>query len=176
MEAWVYRDTLSVACALVRKYYDDQNNTRNTFENYQEVWTVELNPHETDRSYLFGRMLAYARKIEEFSLYTSGSDARQTNTERFMLQFRKSPEKTWDMLYLKLLPYLGRFRTKGPEYLGNRYEAEMNEVAELLRSSGGYTNETLSPLYLLGYQSQLNRFEQEYQKRKAAKMKNDGGN
>lgn len=178
MEKWEFNRTLGVACALIRKYYNDSMNDRTSLEEYREVWSVELDSLNTDRSYLFGRLLAYARKIEEYSLYLGGTEARQTNAERFMLQFRKRPDKTWDQLYQKLLPYLSRFRTKGPEFFGNRCEAGMNSVMDALQSSGGFTGEPLGPTYLLGYQSQLNQFEVEYKMmkaRKAESKKDDGG-
>jgi CRISPR-associated protein Csd1 len=172
MERWEFNRTLGIACALIRKYCNDKMNDRTSLKEYREVWSVELDLTNTDRSYLFGRLLAYARKIEEYSLYLGGADARQTNAERFMLQFRKRPDKTWDQLYQKLLPYMSRFRTKGPEFFGNRYEAGMNSVMDGLRSSGGFTSESLDPMYLLGYQSQLNQFEVEYQMMKAKKAEN----
>ncbi|HOI13303.1 MAG TPA: type I-C CRISPR-associated protein Cas8c/Csd1 [Methanoculleus sp.] len=177
MEKWEFNRTLGVACALIRKYYNDKMNDRRSLEEYEEVWSVELDPMKTDRSYLFGRLLAYARKVEEYSLYLGGADARQTNAERFMLQFRKRPDRTWDQLYQKLLPYMSRFRTKGPEFFGNRCEAGMNSVMDALQSSGGFTGEPLGPTYLLGYQSQMNQFEAEYQMVKAKKaesVKSDG--
>lgn len=176
MERWEFNRTLGVACALIRKYYNDTMNDRTSLEEYREVWSVELDLTNTDRSYLFGRLLAYARKIEEYSLYLGGTDARQTNAERFMLQFRKHPDKTWDLLYQKLLPYLSRFRTKSPESFGNRCEAGMNAVMDALRSSGGFTGEPLGPTYLLGYQSQMNQFETEYQIMKAKKAESAKSN
>ncbi|WP_292520133.1 type I-C CRISPR-associated protein Cas8c/Csd1 [Methanoculleus sp.] len=176
MEKWEFNRTLGVACALTRKYYNDRMNDRAEFEGYKEVWRVELDLTKTDRSYLFGRLLAYARKIEEYSLYLGGADARQTNAERFMLQFRKRPDKTWDLLYQKLLPYMSRFRTKGPESFGNRCEAGMNSVMDALQSSGGFTGEPLGPTYLLGYQSQMNQFETEYQIMKTKKAENAKNN
>lgn len=176
MDRWEFNRTLGVACALIRKYYNDRMNERKSLDEYKEVWSVELDLMNTDRSYLFGRLLAYARKIEEYSLYLGGTDARQTNAERFMLQFRKHPDKTWDQLYQKLLPYLSRFRTKGPEFFGNRCEAGMNSVMDVLRISGGFTSEPLGPTYLLGYQSQVNQFEIEYQVVKAKKAENAKSN
>jgi CRISPR-associated protein Csd1 len=175
MERWEFNRTLGVACALIRKYYNDRMNDRTNQEEDREVWSMELDLTKKDRSYLFGRLLAYARKIEEYSLYLGGADARQTNAERFMLQFRKNPDKTWDLLYQKLIPYMSRFRTKGPEFFGNRYEAGMNSVMDALQSSGGFTGDSLGPTYLLGYQSQLNQFEMEYQMMKAKKAENAKG-
>lgn len=176
LENWDWEKTLGIACAVIRKYYNDKLNKRDELENYTEVWTVDLNTNETDRNYLFGRLLAYARRIEEYAFYVSKTDSRQTNAERFMLQFKKHPAKTWGELYEKLLPYLSRFRTKGPESLGNRYEAEMNAVAAKLNElENGFTNEPLSPLYLLGYQSQMNQFNKEIQELRAKRNEKENG-
>jgi len=175
MERWEYNKTIGVSCALIRKYLNDKENDRGNVNEYKEVWTVDLNDMENNRNYLFGRLLAYARKIEEYSLYKSGQDPRQTNAERMMTRFRQHPAKTWDELYQRLLPYLGKFRNTGVESFGNRYEAGMNAVISQLKEVGGFSNDSLRPEYLLGYQSQLNQFEKEYQENKAKKAeKNDG--
>ncbi|MDO5847725.1 MAG: type I-C CRISPR-associated protein Cas8c/Csd1 [Methanocorpusculum sp.] len=176
MERWEWDKTVGIACAVIRKYYNDRVNKRNELENYTEVWNVELNTQETDRNYLFGRLLAYARRIEEYANYINKTEPRQTNAERFMLQFKKHPAKTWGELYQKLLPYLSRFRSKSPESLGNRYEAEMNEVAAKLNEiENGFTNESLTPVYLLGYQSQMNRFNKEIQELRAKRNEAENG-
>ena len=173
MTDYEYAKTLGTACAVIRKYYNDKENENTENHSYQEVWTVELNEMEKDRNYLFGRLLAYARRIEEYSLYVSKTEPRQTNAERLMLQFRKRPMKTWDSLYRQLNPYLKKFRTMSPSSLGNRYEAEMNAVMDILKDvPNGFSDIPLSPLYLLGYQSQLSLFEkqiQEMKKNKTAK-------
>lgn len=173
MADYEYAKTLSTACAVIRKYYNDKANEHRRDASYQEVWTVELNEMERDRSYLFGRLLAYARRIEEYALYVGKTEPRQTNAERLMLQFRKHPMKTWDILYGKLTPYLSRFRTMQSTALGNRYEAEMNAVVELLRDvPDGFSDVPLSPLYLLGYQSQLSVFDKQIQEMKKNKAAN----
>lgn len=160
MEPIEYSKILGVACALVRKFYNDRENTKNPFERYDEVWKMDLDHLSTDRNYLFGRSLAYARKIEELSIKSSGNTPRQTNAERAMPRYHKHPARTWSELYQKLLPYMAKFRTTGPDALGNRYEAEMNVIMESLKvDPAGFDDTPLTPLYLLGYQSQLNQFE-----------------
>ncbi|MDR2854556.1 MAG: type I-C CRISPR-associated protein Cas8c/Csd1 [Methanomicrobiales archaeon] len=176
MERWEYNKTIGVVCALIRKYLNDKENDRGNLNEYKEVWTVDLNDMENNRSYLFGCLLAYARKIEEYSLYKSGQEPRQTNAERMMTRFRQHPAKTWAELYQRLLPYLAKFRNTGVGSFGNRYEAGMNAVvAQLNETSESFSNDSLRPEYLLGYQSQLNQFEQEYQEFKAKKAAKDDG-
>ena len=93
-----------------------------------------------------------------------------------MLQFKKHPAKTWGELYEKLLPYLSRFRNKGPAFPGNMYETEMNAVAAKLNElENGFTDEPLTPLYLLGYQSQMNQFNKEIQELRAKRNEKENG-
>lgn len=160
MEPPEYNKTLGVACALVRKFYNDKENSRKPFERYDEVWKMDLDLLSKDRNYLFGRLLAYARKIEELSIRSNGGSPRQTNAERAMPRYHKYPARTWGELYQKLLPYMAKFRTTSPDALGNRYEAEMNAIMEGLKTDpAGFDDTSLTPLYLLGYQSQLNQFD-----------------
>lgn len=174
----LYKQTLSTACAVIRKYYNDKANEHTENNSYHEVWTVELNEMERDRNYLFGRLLAYARRIEEYALYVGKTESRQTNAERLMLQFRKHPMKTWDVLYGKLLPYLSKFRNMRPtSLLGKRYEAEMNSIIDILKAvPDGFSDVSLSPLYLLGYQSQLSVFDKQIQEMKMNKAANKNEN
>ncbi len=159
---WETNKTLNIACALIRKYYNDQKNERNDFEHYNEVWKMDLDIMQTDRNYLFGRLLAYARTIEEFSIKSSGNGYRQTNAERMIPRFRQHPAETWEKLYEKLLPYMAKFRTTSPNSLGNRLEADMNAILDQFKiQPDGFSDEALTPIYLLGYQSQLTQFDKE---------------
>jgi CRISPR-associated protein Csd1 len=103
MEKWEWQKALTIACALVRKYRSDQ---------YKEVWEMSLDERQTDRSYLFGRLLAIAQQIEEYALSTTG-EKRDTNAERLMHQFKLHPYKTWGIITDKLRPYQARLGAKG---------------------------------------------------------------
>ncbi|MDD3907346.1 MAG: type I-C CRISPR-associated protein Cas8c/Csd1 [Bacteroidales bacterium] len=168
---WDTNKTLNVACALIRKYYNDRENERNDFEHYNEVWKMDLDTMQTDRNYLFGRLLAYARNIEEYSIKSSGNNARQTNAERMIPRFRQHPAETWGKLYEKLLPYMAKFRTMGPNSIGNRLEAEMNAILDSFKTRpDDFSDAALTPVYLLGYQSQLTQFDK-VRKEAAAKRR-----
>ena len=85
--------------------------------------------------------------------------------------------KTWDVLYGKLLPYLSKFRNMQSTSLGNRYEAEMNSIIDILKAvPDGFSDVSLSPLYLLGYQSQLSVFDKQIQEMKMNKAANKNEN
>jgi hypothetical protein len=77
-------------------------------------------------------------------------------------RFRQHPAETWEKLYEKLLPYMAKFRTTSPNSLGNRLEADMNAILEPFKlQPDGFSDEVLTPIYLLGYQSQLTQFDKE---------------
>lgn len=167
---WETNKTVNIACALIRKYYNDRENERNDFEHYNEVWKMDLDTMQTDRNYLFGRLLAYARTIEEFSIKSSGNNSRQTNAERMIPRFHQHPAETWGKLYEKLLPYMAKFRTTSPNSIGNRLEADMNAILDTFKTEpDGFSDVALTPVYLLGYQSQLTQFDKERKEASAKK-------
>jgi len=63
-----WEKTLSIACALFRKYHK------------QEDYTMALDENRTTRDYLYGRLLALADSLEQWALFKSG-DKRQTGAE-----------------------------------------------------------------------------------------------
>lgn len=152
--------TASIACALVRKYYNQKKT--------EEEWNVGLDYNQRNRNYLFGRALAYARKLEELAQWVSGNELRQTNAERMQVAFTQHPAYVWAELYKRLLPYLARLR--GANHHGpTRYETELNEVISYIRPEDFEEDKALTPLYLLGYQSQLNAFQEAVNANKEAK-------
>lgn len=148
---------LSIACSLIRKFYNDRNQ--------KEEWNMALQPEVNDRSYLFGRALAYAESIENYALQLSNED-RTTNAERLMVAFAKHPAKTWKLMMERLQPYQQKLGHRV-----NRLTEEMEGVISRLEDSG-YTNEPLNERYLLGYACQ----KQEFARRRSenAEKKNAG--
>lgn len=134
---------LTIACSLIRKFNNDRNQ--------KEEWGMALQPEVNDRSYLFGRALAYAENIENYALQLSGED-RTTNAERLMVAFAKHPAKTWKLMMERLQPYQQKLGNRV-----NRLTEEMEGVISCLEDSG-YTNEPLNERYLLGYACQKQEF------------------
>lgn len=133
---------LTIACALLKKFYNDQK---------QEVWTMALQPEVNDRSYLFGRAWAYAEAIERYALSLQ-KENRDTNAERLMVAFPKHPMSSWGILMERLNPYKRKLGGRG-----KKYSDGMDEVIDRLQIEG-YTNQPLNDLYLLGYASQRHQF------------------
>lgn len=133
-ETWEWEQTLSVACALVRNLYE------------QEEFTVALDVNCKDRDYLFGRMLAVADVLERRAL--GKEENRATNALRYMNAFQSNPLRTWNTIQSNLQPYQMKLREKA-----NYYTRLIDEIGSAI-SIEDFNNQALSGKYLLGYYSQ----------------------
>lgn len=145
MEKWEWDKTVSIACAVIRKHLIDRK---------EGIVPMALDYNNKDRSYLFGRLLAYAQHIENYVQYRTENTHRQTNAERMMHAMTLRPAKTWTQLSLRLQSYLRQLRMPG---LKARWNASMQEIVDAL-GEAGYTNEPLQEQYLLGFSSQMMEF------------------
>lgn len=140
------RFTLGVACALVRKYYNDQESGQTLKdENYKERWKMALDPEEKDRSYLYGRLLA-AAEVMESSTYER-TENRQTNAERMMNAFSQHPFTTWPLLYKQILPYEGKMTAP----LRGYYKKIIGTIFDTIEKTDYENDAPLDGRFLLGY-------------------------
>lgn len=154
MERWQADKALSIACALVRKHYNDKSGKHTAEHKKKEEWTLMVNNDCEQRSYLFGRAWAYARRIEESALYYAEEKPRQTNAEKLQTAFVQHPARTWEVMNQQLTPYLDRLRVKNPG-TAHYLEAGMRELLGRISLEDFTNKEPLSPIYVLGYSSQL---------------------
>lgn len=142
-----YERLLSVACALVRKY-------RNNIQGKKgEIWTMELDKTNADRSYLFGRMLAVAEKVER-SAYDR-DESREPAAVRLQAAFAAHPMRTWAILEKSLIPYYAKLNPG----LRRFYKDIIGEIlATLTETSSSKLNAPLEDAYLLGYYLQRREF------------------
>ncbi|MGW9127690.1 type I-C CRISPR-associated protein Cas8c/Csd1 [Paenibacillus chitinolyticus] len=131
LEKWEWEKTLSIACALI---------------NRKERYPVALNKEITDRSYLFGRLLAVADVLERSTL--DKSEVRATNAIRYMNAFSSHPERAWRIIHQSLQPYLDRLGANA-----KRYTMLLEEISTQFNIDD-FNNKPLSGKYLLGYYSQ----------------------
>lgn len=142
---------LSLACSFIKKK-EKENGSK-------EEWKVSLNTESTDRSYLFGRLLAVADRIE-YLTYDKDED-RLTNAMRYMNTFSRQPMKTWANIHDRIIPYLQKLK------VGQRikYERLIGEIIDKMSEKDFADNSPLSGLYLLGFYNQSydlrNKKEQE---------------
>ncbi|MGK0550864.1 type I-C CRISPR-associated protein Cas8c/Csd1 [Enterococcus faecalis] len=137
MERWEWEKTLSIACAVMNMHFDFKKEEKN----------VSLNERETDRNYLFGRMLAIADILEERALYKAGIK-RSTNAIRYMNAFSAHPVTTWKIIQANLIPYQAKLRGQG-----SYYQKLLDEIGASFELTD-YTDKALNGKYLLGYYSQ----------------------
>ncbi|WP_040978473.1 type I-C CRISPR-associated protein Cas8c/Csd1 [Oceanobacillus jeddahense] len=136
MENWEWEKTLSITCALARKSLSEK----------KEEWNMALNEESTDRSYLFGRLLAVADVLERSAL--DREEKRATNAIRYMNSFSKQPARTWLTLQSSLQPYQAKLGVKA-----TYYTKLIDEIADKFKEED-FTNVPLTEKYLLGLYSQ----------------------
>lgn len=135
LDEWEWNKTLSITCALFKKY--------NTKENYN----MALEENRTTRDYLYGRLLAIADRLEGQALYKA-KEKRDTNAARFMQLFAEHPHKTWRQIELALSPY--KARLGGAHY----FTGLIDEVMCKFDSEDFINDKPLSGEFLLGYHCQ----------------------
>ena len=136
-----WRRSINITCALVRKYYKQQ---------LKGELSMTLDEMQKDRSYLYGRWLAIADKVEEAALRSQGKQKeRATNAVRFTSSFSVKPFTTKLLISEQLNPYRNQINSLYKNFF-LPIITEIDEKLEVFTDN----NERLSPLYLLGYSSQ----------------------
>jgi CRISPR-associated protein Csd1 len=136
LEDWQWHKTLSIACALFKK-----------FKQGKEKYEMSLDETRTTRDYLYGRLLAVADILEERALYKA-KEKRATNAARYMQQFSQHPFRTWNQIHSALTPYI--VCLGGAFY----YKNLMAEVKGLFDPEDFTNDKPLTGEYLLGYYCQ----------------------
>lgn len=156
-DEYTWRKALTIACALFRKY---------TFNHLGKEYPMTLDPTNTNRGYLYGRLLAIADHLEAKALRDEeGKQKRPTNAARMMQQFSQRPYRTWKQIHDALPPYLWRLSGGTANWYKDRIaEVCIKFVPEEFKSDDPLTGE-----YLLGYYCQW----QELQKYKKVTAKSD---
>lgn len=135
------RETLlEVTCALVRKARNDRK---------KEEWTLALDTSCTDRSYLFGRLLAVAEQIERAAF--DRDEKREPNAIRMQAVFAQRPLYAWRIIEEKLNPYYARLSPGLRAYYKNM-EGEI--LDKLFGLDDPALTQRLEDVYLLGYYHQ----------------------
>ena len=140
---------LSVACAVIRKYYNDKAQ--------KEEWNMSLDKNKLNRDYLYGRLLAVFEKLEIDAMksrygYTD-NDIRETHADKLWNFYCAKPESGAANINGALRPYLKYLPdTRKNFYLGliGEIMGKIGETAEKIR------NKSLEPCYLMGYYDQRN--------------------
>lgn len=130
---------LQTTCSAIRKY---------RYDTKKEEWSMTLDRTCTDRSYLFGRLLAVAEHAER---RTYDRDiTREPNAIRFQRAFAQRPMNTWRNIHERLTPYFARLNPWSRAY----YRDEIEEIQAMLPEGEELLNKPLADTYLLGYYHQ----------------------
>lgn len=152
----------SIACALIQGI-DMRHGQIKKGESYMKV-----DETCTDRSYLFGRILACAEQTERHAQVLTAADKkdlRPTNAERLMAHFVAQPARTLLVLRMKLDPYISRIRSK-TGYDSSRYDKMLDLISRIPLDQ--LTNDPLNEKFLVGYASQKMDFIEENKNRNKA--------
>lgn len=147
-ERWAQKETgkyegayLTFACGLFRKYYNQKGMNI----------MASLDENINDRSYLFGRVLAYYERIESLGMWQMGTD-HETSASKMRVMFFSRPADTSELLLRKMQPYFGALRNRGEWYK----QGLMNLLARIGTDS---LNEPLdNAMGLMGYAAQMTEF------------------
>ena len=129
-----HRSVLEAACGMIRKQIIDRKG---------DV-SMAFDPNITDRSYLFGCLLAIADKAEMMT-YQKG-EYRPTNARRYWNAFSQRPSQIWKIIEERIEPYLEK-----KEWIMKCYTKHFNAIMEKMSVEDFEDNSKLSSLYLIGY-------------------------
>ncbi|MDO4864499.1 MAG: type I-C CRISPR-associated protein Cas8c/Csd1 [Ruminococcus sp.] len=137
-----HRSVLEAACGMIRKHMIENPNK---YDHEGDV-SMAYDPKVTDRSYLYGCLLAIADKAESEAYDDGERNVRVTNARRYWNAFSQRPYQTWGIIEERLRPYmdkLGKAQVK--------YSKWINELTSKMTAEAFADNSRLEPMYLLGY-------------------------
>ena len=154
-----YERVLSTACALVCKYYNERK---------EGSVKMELDYNNQNRSYLFGRLLAIAERVEK-STYRNG-ESRIPNAIRLQTAYVNHPMRTWAVLEGVLIPYYQKLNPASAEF----YKKQIEEIVNLLEEKEqDILNKSLEDYYLIGYYAQRRALRMNQIKKEDEKVKEE---
>lgn len=132
-----FRIVLETACGMIRKF---------NIERRKGVISMAYDPNETDRSYLYGCLLAIADAAEYAAYDDADKSKRVTNAKRYWSMFAKRPNATWAEIEKQLRVYMIKLGAKSIYF-----EKLLNSIMSKFALADFADNSPLSPAYLLGY-------------------------
>lgn len=119
----------------------------------------------SDRSVLFGRLLAVYDYMEQLAMFERDENGkvlerRTTNAKRYWNAYSRRPARTLDTIKQNLLPY----EKKLSDYKVMKFEEWSQEIMVHL-DTDTFVNTALSEMYLLGYYHQMDYMRQAFQKK-----------
>ncbi|GEK32996.1 type I-C CRISPR-associated protein Cas8c/Csd1 [Kurthia sibirica] len=121
----------------------------------QEAYSMTLQQSNTNRSYLYGRLLAVADVFEERLLKESMNN-RPTNALRYMTSFSNKPATVWKTIFTQLQPYFVKASTR--TFMGSWTENDtiQKKITEIIEqfAENDFCNKALDEQFIIGYYNQ----------------------
>lgn len=134
---YLHRNVVEAACGMIHKFNIDHN---------KGVISMAYDPNETNRSYLYGCLLAIADAAERETYEGDDKNNRVTNARRYWNAFSKRPYETWGRISELMIPYYNKLQGKRV-----RYEKMIQEIEAKFTLAEFTDNSALEPAYLLGF-------------------------
>lgn len=147
LDNWEWEQCLGVACSLFKGYY-----VRHPDPEKRRNYDMALDPNNTSRDYLYGRLLAVAERIEYIALQSAG-ERRSTTAERMMQHFADRPYSSWRNIELALQPYMQRLKNSRAGFLINR-QKELDSIMSSFTRDEFTSEKPLNGEFLLGFHCQ----------------------
>lgn len=156
---WEWHRAVAMACALLRKWQiEEEERKKDKKEDGKEEHGMGLDTESTDRSYIFGQLLATAEMLERSALTMGGNKEAMRNTaaEKYFVRFQRYPVETWETIRNQLQPYVMKLMTAKNAAGKNTgkifYVDQMDKLTARLDFS---QRDKLEPTFLQGYSSQI---------------------
>lgn len=150
-----HRTVLETACGMIRKSIIDNEKI-----NREDEYLMAYDPNNTDRSYLYGCLLAVADKAENEAYTAEERNVRQTNAKRYWNVFSQRPYQTWGNIAKNLTVYFNKLG-KGQV----KYRKRINEILDKMDEKIFKDNSRLENVYLLGYSHYMTKMYDEDMKK-----------
>lgn len=133
-----WRKVCYVACALIAKEYKDY---------YNKEVKMSLDSNEITRSYLFGQLMALLEAAENYYLYKTGKQQRETTVVKNWKRIKLRPATTFEAIFTKLKNTGVMSHTVVAAVYSEKISKVMSQLAEI----DGYTDARLEKDYIIGY-------------------------
>ena len=163
-----HRTVLETACGMIKKYNIDSKRKN---ENYGGIIAMGYDDSITDRSYLYGCLLAIADAAENSAYDGEDKGKRITNARRCWNSFSSHPCRTWETIEIRLVPYMNK--------LGSQafyYKDLMDEIMNKMSFEAFNDDTALEPAYLLGYHHFSSWIYTDKKTKEAKKQNNEQNN
>ncbi len=152
---------LGYACAAIASCRNDiQKGVR---------YDMKLQDENNDRSYLFGRLLAVADRVEQSAMFLADrDDSRETNAMRLRSAFSNHPMRTWRTLEEALSPYYAKLHPQTRTFYRQIARELLCRIEAACAIDGmldaELLNKRLDDVYLIGYSNQYQALTKNYKK------------